>query len=743
MDNPYGSPLRLRNLPTYTAEQEFQDDNANASVLRRSFLNTLTTEDAGRRRQDELEAQVAGDERAAAEAAYLRNVARGRQLAIEGPTTLREVYENDGAGAGTYLQNVVGSMAGSMLPSLAAGAAGTAVAGPVGGIVGAGLASYSSIRPAELEQYAADPEISELSPERQLEMSRNSAALQALPEALLPAYLTAGGRLPAAMLRMPTPARLGAASIGEGVTEGVQDQISQRVVQNEFPDRQIDWEQTGEAVAAGVIGGGVTTAVLGGGPGEAPQPRTDGIPLNGAPPPVVTPPTGPVPLNPGTPPPVVPPADPAPNQPVPGGPPVPLNPKSKTPVTDQLVARAEELGPDAAPEQLLETPDMRDAALLGPETADPWVLRAPDAATAVRDREETLTNRAFVALGDVLATPGVPEAVRTQMLQMVDPTTQAIRPEMRQQAIQLAADLRTKNTTASVIDQLADRDEGVVQKNNLMSLPTTELKPLIAQLAKRLPDDRRNEAPTLARQLVAGVTRKLSDKTLNSLQQLDAELVDTLTAVADSPELTSAVEKIRNQNSALNDLRRSRTEKGASFFESMLAPNLPPQYVERAARVVDEIADSGLDNMTEQRRANVLKALTPVFGSDQNTRAVIEYYGNVRREDKAAISDDADTTADSSDDTDTTGYAPGVGFVDTELDGLDDGEVDIGAPMSEVDPSKPRYAFRDAKAARPFDVDVIPNFQRSKVEYRPIRNCGNVQQFETRRRLGLNVLARS
>lgn len=409
---------------------------------------------------------------------------------------------------------------------------------------------------------------------------------------------------------------------------------------------------------------------------------------------------------------------------MPGGPPVPLNPKSKTPVTDQLVARAAELGPNATPEQLLEAPDMRDVALLGPETADPWVLRSPDAATAVRDREEALTDRAFAALGDVLATPGVPEAVRTQMLHMVDPTTQAIRPEMRQQAIQLAADLRTKNKTASVIDQLAGRDEGVVQKNNLMSLPTTELKPLIVQLAKRLPDDRRNEAPTLARQLVAGVTRKLSNSALNSLQQLDAELVDTLSAVAGSPELTSAIEKLRNQNSALNDLRRSRTEKGASFIESMFAPTMQPQYAERAAQVVDEIADSGLDNMTERRRLNVLKALTPVFGSEQNVRSVIEYYGNLRREDKAALPDDMDTAADDGDDTNTTGYAPGVGFVDPELDGQEDSDaIDDGAPLSEVDPSKPRYAFRDAKAARPFDVDVIPNFQRSRVAYTPEENA--------------------
>lgn len=210
------------------------------------------------------------------------------ELPTVGPTTWDAAKET--GNYGDYVQNVLGSMAGSMVKPLVGSSIGGLLGGPLGAAAGGFGGSFSAIRNAELENYANDEQLKTLSPAEQLRVTRNSAALQALPEAIVPAYLGAGGRLPGALNRVPTPLRV-AGTVGvEGATEGLQDYISQKVAQNEFPDRQVDWGSVRENAIAGLIGGGAMGVlgrhdVDGGAPTPAARPAAGEVsPMDAVPP---------------------------------------------------------------------------------------------------------------------------------------------------------------------------------------------------------------------------------------------------------------------------------------------------------------------------------------------------------------------------------------------------------------------------------------------------------------------------
>lgn len=250
------SPLRRSQaIAPYSDAEQSLLDNAFASPFTRSLQQVVNTDVAGTYRQQALEAQVRGDAAGQRAAEYNRQSAlRRMDLPTVGPTTWDAAKET--GNYGDYVQNVLGSMAGSMVKPLV----GSSIGGLVGGLPGAAIGgfggSFSAIRNAELENYANDEQLKTLSPEEQLRVTRNSAALQAIPEAIMPAYLGAGGRLPGALNRAPTALRVAGGVAAGGGTEGLQDYISQRVAQAQFPDREIDWGNVRENFVAGLIGGG-------------------------------------------------------------------------------------------------------------------------------------------------------------------------------------------------------------------------------------------------------------------------------------------------------------------------------------------------------------------------------------------------------------------------------------------------------------------------------------------------------
>ena len=256
MSDPYTSPLRrAASIDPYTDAEQSLRDNAFASPLSRSFQQPINTDVAGSYRQEALEAQLRGDGAAQRAAEYNRQSAlRRMELPAVGPTTWDAAKET--GNYGDYVQNVLGGMAGSMVKPLVGSSIGGLVGGLPGAAVGGFGGSFSAIRNAELENYANDEQLKTLSPAEQLRVTRNSAALQALPEAIMPAYLGAGGRLPGALNRIPTALRVAGSVAAEGGTEGLQDYISQRVAQSQFPDRQVDWGSVRENAIAGLIGGG-------------------------------------------------------------------------------------------------------------------------------------------------------------------------------------------------------------------------------------------------------------------------------------------------------------------------------------------------------------------------------------------------------------------------------------------------------------------------------------------------------
>ena len=151
MPNSYLSPLRrAASIDPYTDAEQSLRDNAFASPLSRSFQQAINTDVAGSYRQEALETQLRGDGVAQRAAEYNRGSAlRRMELPAVGPTTFDEARTT--GNYGDYVQNVLGSMAGSMVKPLVSASAGGLLGGPFGAAAGGFGGSYSAIRNAELE----------------------------------------------------------------------------------------------------------------------------------------------------------------------------------------------------------------------------------------------------------------------------------------------------------------------------------------------------------------------------------------------------------------------------------------------------------------------------------------------------------------------------------------------------------------------------------------------------------------
>ncbi len=712
MPNPYLSPLRrAASIDPYTDAEQSLLDSAFASPLSRSFQQAINTDVAGGYRQEALEAQLRGDGVAQRTAEYNRDSAlRRMELPTVGPTTFDEAHTT--GNYGDYVQNVLGNMAGSMVKPLVSASAGGLLGGPVGAAVGGFGGSYSAIRNAELEKYAGDDQLNTLSPEDQLRVTRNSALLQAAPEALMPAYLGAGGRLPGALNRVPTYLRVAGSVGAEGATEGLQDYISQKVAQSKFPDRQVDWDSVRENAIAGLIGGGAMGVLGHHDTGRAPQVKVQEQQGPAAEPPMDAAPPG-TPLLPG---------------PEYGGDAGGLfdtlnerfgpgireqAQRTKDYVSDTIDRMGEAAKTAQSPSDFLRqvfgNSSEEAAADLRPDIEDPSVLNAADPAAALQQRDAERQQRAARFAEELLSDPATPDAIKERVASFggdfTNPEAQAFvaRNLVAQRAgeklanavgdlIDLSKDFGGK--AAEVGTDLAGKardmlDKGMtaaadrIVKKNLQDATPAEQATFNKLIFDNLTDEAkanptvRQRLPEIANAMLAFAARtgdltKADLKTLSRMQDGMAMFRDPdavaaqLTEYAGLPRTEdSFLSRIKRVTNAQQDIRQPNSFLYSSLTEEA-KDSLRPAQLNQLARLVDDFT---LSDASKAQGDKVLAGLTAAFGSKESAQAVLDYYQQQNRADVRFDPNEMLTEGGT-----------------TERD---------GAPA-------PSYQFADAKAMRPY-----------------------------------------
>ena len=675
------SPLRrAAAIDPYTDAEQSLRDNAFTSPFSRSLRQAINTDVAGTYRQQALEAQVRGDAAAQRTAEYNRQSAlRRMELPTVGPTTWDAASES--GSYGDYVQNVLGSMAGSMVKPLVASSLGGLAGGPIGAAVGGFGGSYSAIRNAELEKYAGDEQLASMSPAEQLRVTRNSAALQAVPEAVMPAYLGAGGRLPGALSRMSTPLRVAGSVATEGATEGLQDYISQRVAQEQFPDRQIDWSSVRENAIAGLIGGGAM-GVLGQHEGGTYRQEGEAAPID---------------LNPPS----------APMEGAPPGTPLPLTPddgsggggvsglfdtlnerfgpglreqaqRTKDYVSDTVDRMGEAAKTAQSPSDFLRQvfgsrSEDAAAADLRFDTEDPSVLNSTDPAAAVQQRDAQRQERAAAFAEELLNDPATPDAVKERISSLggdfsnPEARTFVARALVSQRAgekmvnavsdlIDLSKDLGGK--AVGVSTDLAAKARGMIDKGmsaaadrivkkSLQDATPAEQAAFNKLVFDSLTDEAkaspavRQRLPELANSMLAFAARtgdltKADLKTLSRMQDglamfRDPEALATqLTEYAGLPRTEdSFLSRVKRVTNAQQDILQPNSFLYNSLSEDAKGSLSPPQ-LRQLARLVDTFT---LSDQSKAQGDKVLAGLTAAFGSKEAAQSVLDYYQQQNRAD--------------------------------------------------------------------------------------------------------------
>lgn len=745
------SPLRrAATIAPYTDAEQSLRDNANASPFKRSLLRAVDTDIAGAHQQELLEAQVRGDASAERAAAYnLRDSATRMELPTVGPTTWADASES--GNYGDYVANTLGSAAGSMAKPLLAGATGGMIGGPLGAAAGAFGGSYSAIRNAELMGYESDKQLASMTPQQKLDLSRRSSALQAIPEAILPTYLGAGGRLPGALARTPAPMRIAGAVGAEAGTEGLQDYISQTQAQTVFPDRQLDWNSVKESAIAGAVAGG-GSGVLGRhqvAGNEEPQTLLPGTPV---PPPEAAAP------------PVAEPLAPAPVAPAaPGqfeeilnsakerfGPQVEEAYGSAKDYVSAFAERANEAVKTA------ETPadfvnqlfrpsmDEQAKALTTPETEDPAVLNAVDPVAGLEERSTRTAQYANNVAAGLLEDPATPQFVREKIAAMGgDYSSTGAQAYLGAVGMAQAAGKKIPNAVAdfvafskemagkasTIAGDIATGLTGKVSKKNLQDVDDAAIQPLVNTLAQRLGPQNAAQAPKLAKQLIAAANRLSPDAQINEAvdrrlrnfsEAIDDETLDMVTELSGSDALRNSIAKIRAIPSAMSDVRQAG---GSSFLESLITNDAARQYLPRIAEAVDELALAGT---ASPARASALKALAAgVFGSVKNAQTVVDYYGKMRRsaykleaeQSKAHDDQVAEVTEKFSDQLESVDAIEDPNY---EGDDTAASKAEWGA-LTEGDGPKTQYGFREGKSKRPFRKFVGEDMSSGKNRREAVR----------------------
>lgn len=735
------SPLRRSQaIAPYSDAEQSLLDNAFASPFTRSLQQAVNTDVAGTYRQQALEAQVRGDAAGQRAAEYNRQSAlRRMDLPTVGPTTLGAAKET--GNYGDYVQNVLGGMAGSMVKPLV----GSSIGGLVGGLPGAAIGgfggSFSAIRNAELENYANDKQLKTLSPAEQLRVTRNSAALQALPEAVMPAYLGAGGRLPGVLNRAPTALRVAGSVATEGGGEGLQDYISQRVAQSQFPDREIDWNSVRENAIAGLVGGGAM-GVLG---------RHDSDVGGGAPTPAARPATGEVsPMD------VVPPTDggggsgggagPADTMlgkvaglgaavqdrfgdgiAAAGGKAKDVAGKAKDIVSDTLDRMTEAVDTSANPGEFLSkvfggSIDEEAAADLSgePNPMLKGITFEETGANIARDDAKKAARAARYA-DELLNDPATPAEIKQRVADMggdfTNPDNQAFVArtlvvqrggEKITKAVQDLVDLGKSafakgseavgeglSAAKKVAGDAATAAQDRIVKKNLQSASPAEQAAFGKVIFDNLTDEAK--ANPLVRAQLAQVTNavmafaaKTGDITAKDLPTL-TKLANAMSLFKDPDAMAAQLVEYtglpRTEDSFLSRVKRIQNARADikqpnSFLHMSLTPKaketLTGPMLQRLAQLVDEFSLQDAAGRGDE----IIEGLTQTFGSPEGARAVLDYYAqqnkaNVRFDPNEQVRDAA-------------------GEIDS--DELSSWEGSI----NERDAGKAVFRFKDAKSMRPF-----------------------------------------
>lgn len=709
MANPYISPLRrAKEIAPYTDAEQSLLDNAYASPFSRSLQEAISTDVAGNYRQAALEAQLRGDAVAQRTAEHNRASAlRRMELPSVGPNTFDAARET--GNYGDYVQNVLGSMAGSMVKPIISASVGGLAGGPVGAALGGFGGSYSAIRNAELEKYAGDAQLSSLSPEEQLRVTRNSAVLQAVPEALTPAYFGAVGRLPGVLGRTPTALRAAGVLGVESGTEALQDYISQKVAQEQFPDRQIDWDSVRENAIAGLIGGGAMGVIGRHDTGEHNIQQGEVAPIDPNPPSA----SSSTPLLPG---------------PTDGGLYDTLNERfgpglrdraqKTTDYVSDTIDRMNEAAKTAQTpsdflRQVFGNSSEEAAADLRPDTEDPSVLNATDPAEALRQRDAKRQQRAKRYAEELLNDPATPEAVKERVASFggdfTNPEAQAfvVRNLVAQRGgeklanavgdlIDLSEDLGHKaaevgtkvaGKTRDVVDDSMMAAADRIVKKNLQDATPTEQAAFNKLIFDNLTDEAkanptvRQRLPEIANAMLAFAARtgdltKADLKTLSRMQDAmtmfrdPEQLAAQLTEYAGLPRPEdSFLSRIKRVTNAQQDVRKPNSFLYSSLTEEA-KDSLHPAQLNQLARLVDDFT---LNDYNKAQGDKVLAGLIAAFGSKESAQAVLDYYQQQNHADVR--------------------YDPNEMLTEGGITERD------GAPA-------PTYQFADPKAMRPFRTFV-------------------------------------
>lgn len=683
MDDPYTFYDTLGTLPSV---QEMEANRlAGQNAFTRSFQTAGANAEAGRAYMQELSARRRGDEAAA----YAYQQARERLSPLRAVPTTQSFAEARKSGQyGDYLLGTAGNLAQSMVQPLVGGTLGSLVGGPVGAVAGAAAGSYGAIAPTEAIQYADDPKLAALSPERQQELIRASSALQTLPEALLPAYFTAGGRFPGMVRQLPRAANLVGESLGEAGTEALQDYISQKTMQQGDPTRPYSVESTKENALAGLIGGLGFGAITPSSHGVHKE-RTDGIPLPEAAPakPNIFRRAAPAPVDLGA------------TQAVPseaGAPP------SRAARAGQVAgAKARDLASslvDRVAQGIGGFNDPSDAAAtdLGPDSGDAGVRAAqtPDELrAALANRDAARTARAAVHARQLLEDPDVSEDVKTRIAGMQgDFANQSNQDFVNRHTVARAAARGVAQGAQAFVDAakgIKDAFQGTV-KQSKQDATASEVSPdfMVAVLKGLTPEAQsspevRAMAPQLGHALMTFASRT-GDMDANDLRQLskaqvgfdlftdpDATATQLLKLAGENVRKGSLKEVLSTISGASEDLK----QQGADSFISMLmTPQakavLTPSGLQNVARTVDNVVMGALPDTSP-----LVRGLDEVFGGAANTKLVLRNY---ERQDRDAVA------------------------LGTEDVGAGAGDAAEYGTLTEQDAKELEASFKQPNPARPF-----------------------------------------
>lgn len=250
---------------------------------------------------------------------------------------------------------------------------------------------------------------------------------------------------------------------------------------------------------------------------------------------------------------------------------------------------------------------------------------------------------------------------------------------------------------------LGDKLKSGSKRSNLQNFNEADIRPLVAALSEKLGPAAAEQAPEMARQLLA-VSSRLSfgfdgdftqgDHHLRNLSEVvDDKTLDLVTEMTGTDALRNAVVKTREIPNAENDVRQSG---GNSFLESMLVERkLSPTIKAGLAQFVDTTSQ-GIKQMNPTVKNNTLKALAQAFGSPERAQTVLEYYGNLNR-DAALRETDAAKSAPRED-----RPADGVERPEFQIEQTTaDGTVEWGE-LTEKDGRTFQYGFRMGGSKLPF-----------------------------------------